>query len=59
MTLRLHVILQNHDIDTDTLSHISEWSLGKHHQKQIEQVLRKLYSHPNTKFSIKIKRIPK
>lgn len=54
MTLRLHVILENWDDKTDKYSHISQWGLSKKNQKQLEQVLRKFYDHPETSFKVRI-----
>jgi hypothetical protein len=59
MTLRLHVSVENWNDSTDEYSHISQWGLSKIHQRQLEQVLRKFYDHPNTKFKIKIERVIK
>jgi hypothetical protein len=57
MTLRLNVKLQNLDNDTDTLTHISEWSLSKEHEKVLTSIVRQMFEHPNTKYSSKLRKM--
>ncbi len=54
MTLKLYVSLENWDDKTDNYTHISQWSLSKQNQKQLEQVLRKFYDHPQTSYKVRI-----
>ena len=57
MTLKLNVHLENYDMKTDTLTHISEWSLSKEHEKILTSIVRQLFEHPNTKYSSKLRKL--
>lgn len=57
MTLSLNVKLQNYDLKSDTLTHISEWSLSKEHEKVLTSIVRQMFEHPNTKYSSKLRKL--
>ncbi len=57
MTLSLNVKLQNYDMKTDTLTHISEWGLSKEHEKALVSILRQMFEHPETKYSSKLRKL--
>ena len=55
-SLRLLVTVENWDIELDATSHQCTFEIRKHHLKQLKQVLRQMYDHPASKFSIKMQR---
>lgn len=57
MTIRLHVKIENWDDETDTFTHISQWSLTKEQEKTLTSIVRQLFEHPETKYSSRLKRI--
>jgi len=59
MTLRLHISVENWETETDEYTHISQWELSKIQQKTLTSILRQLFEHPETKYSSRLKRLPK
>lgn len=57
MILKLNVKLENYDLEADTLTHISEWSLSKEHEKILTSIVRQMFEHPYTKYSSKLRKL--
>ena len=55
-SLRLLVTVENWDIELDATSHVCTFELRRSHLRQLKQVLRTMYDHPKTKYSIKLTR---
>ncbi len=55
--MKLNVKLENYDLEADTLTHISEWSLSKEHEKVLTSIVRQMFEHPYTKYSSKLRKL--